>query len=169
MVGPFRPPLSASFRIYFGIFFFYSRSLLRILKQVQDDNLFLGPDVIPLRLLWSVHSDLHGPRHSEFSSESFTFTLGPFLWILKQVQDDIFFWEGEASHEELHPQTFYPRSLLFNARLSILYFLYPREQLVPTLVFNLYPTGHLITHLRRLLSYLINEELWQLQELVDVL
>ena len=113
--------------------------------------------------------DRFSPRHSEFSSESFTFTLGPFLWILKQVQDDIFFWEGEASHEELHPQTFYPRSLLFNARLSILYFLYPREQLVPTLVFNLYPTGHLITHLRRLLSYLINEELWQVQELVDVL
>ena len=81
----------------------------------------------------------------------------------------IFFWEGEASHEELRPQIFYPRSLLFNVRLSILYFLYPREQLVPTLVFNLYPTGHLITHLRRLLSYLINEELWQVQEFVDVL
>ena len=58
----------------------------------------------------------------------------PMTLFFSQLSPTSFFWEGEASHEELHPQTFYPRSLLFNARLSILYFLYPREQLVPALI-----------------------------------
>ena len=71
---------SASFRIYFGIFCLYLASLQQILKQVQDDG--------PLRLLWSVHSDLLSPRHSEFISESFLFYSRSLLWILKQVQDD---------------------------------------------------------------------------------
>ena len=54
-VGPFRPPQSASFRIYFGIFFLLLSSLQQILKQVQDDILF------------SFFC------HSEFISESFSF------------------------------------------------------------------------------------------------
>ena len=74
-----RPPQSASFRILFRNLFLLLLSFLRILKQVQDDN--------SLRLLWSVHSDLLSPRHSEFSSESF-FYLASLQWILKRVQDD---------------------------------------------------------------------------------
>ena len=41
-----------------------------------------------LRLLWSVHSDLLSPCHSEFISESFFLLLSSLLRILKQVQDD---------------------------------------------------------------------------------
>ena len=48
-----------------------------------------------LRLLQSVHSDLLCPHHSEFSSESFTLRAS-ILWILKQVQDDIFFGPDDS-------------------------------------------------------------------------
>ena len=166
-----RPPQSASFRIYFGIFFLYSRPSNRSWNKFRM-TICSPSSVIPnlFRNLFTYSRPSYGSWNKfrmTFCSPSsvipnlfrnlFPLSLASFQQILKQVQDDnlfFFFCHSEFSSESFFSFTLGPSNRSWNKfRMTIC----SPSSVIPNLFRNLFT---LLASLQRILKQVQDDNLW---------